>query len=1038
MVPSARGIEANLAKELGSVSTVAAAEGTKAGTALGGNVAKSLQTTLGKTSSLAAGLGVPFAAQLSTINSRFDVSSAKADGFRQTIENVGKASLIAAGVGLTAIGTSAVHAADQFEISRARLETAVKNTGGDFEDASKGVSTLDDSFVKLGFNTSDTEDALSRLTVATGSVSKATQLMAVAADIARARNIPLVQSTDLLAKAANGNFLGLRRLGIASKDQIASFHSLADVTDFLAKKFGGQAAAFSDTFAGKMAALKAQANQLEVTIGTGLIPRIQGLADLTVRGVQGFESFNRSTDGTAGRLALIAAATPAVIFAFTKIKDAIVAATAAEGGLSVASTGLVGALVGVAGGVALGDKLKESLAGGKVNVDALTASFKHLADSNKLDSNAVDLLGTSFGKLSGDLTTIRGNTLQKGFGFAGSAQQAVRDIGATNDALKKLIVTAGPTAAYKAFAQLAAGLERAGQNSRDIGQQFSPFLHALQQAQEDSDKTTGSLDHTGNAARQAGDAFAYMGGQIKSAADALDTINGKAFKGIQTGIARDTAQTGVQDAIDALNNPDPGSSGGGGGGETATATALDAIQKNLTLRDSQRGVQQAAQGVKDAQEQLTRAQQDQTTATQTLRSAQENYRQTLQGVSRDSKAAKDAADALAQAQNNKEGAQLSVDAAKRNLEKAKNDKGLLALAVKDARDKLAADKAGGSGSTQFVETPTGSQQVSSTGGADPEQIRKDQIALNDAIIDQKGADDTVKQAELDLKNARLAAKQSTKDAAEAQRIYNGTINGFPPASQEAKQAQDQLTQAQRGAEDAADGVRHAQDQLTTAVNATADANLALLRAQADVDGKLTASSGASSAGKKLDSLKTRTDNATTAILNLADAAGKADLAAGHSFGYAISDEIGVLRTYAAANPLLAHAFDGALADLQHQFDLYLSHQAPPPYIAPATVGTTTGPGAGNIRRRAAGGPVDPHQAYLVNENGAELLIMGDKGGTVVPNHSLRNSRPWAGGGDTYNIYASALEAHRIGQIVVESLQHVTASKGAIRNVRFAN
>jgi hypothetical protein len=46
-------------------------------------------------------------------------------------------------------------------------------------------------------------------------------------------------------------------------------------------------------------------------------------------------------------------------------------------------------------------------------------------------------------------------------------------------------------------------------------------------------------------------------------------------------------------------------------------------------------------------------------------------------------------------------------------------------------------------------------------------------------------------------------------------------------------------------------------------------------------------------------------------------------------------------------------------------------------------------------RRAAGGPVSAGGAYLVGENGPELLQMGSSGGNVVPNNKL------GGGGNTY-------------------------------------
>ena len=46
------------------------------------------------------------------------------------------------------------------------------------------------------------------------------------------------------------------------------------------------------------------------------------------------------------------------------------------------------------------------------------------------------------------------------------------------------------------------------------------------------------------------------------------------------------------------------------------------------------------------------------------------------------------------------------------------------------------------------------------------------------------------------------------------------------------------------------------------------------------------------------------------------------------------------------------------------------------------------------QRRAAGGPVEPGGVYMVGEHGPETLVMGSRGGSIVPNGG------WSGGGDS--------------------------------------
>ena len=70
-------------------------------------------------------------------------------------------------------------------------------------------------------------------------------------------------------------------------------------------------------------------------------------------------------------------------------------------------------------------------------------------------------------------------------------------------------------------------------------------------------------------------------------------------------------------------------------------------------------------------------------------------------------------------------------------------------------------------------------------------------------------------------------------------------------------------------------------------------------------------------------------------------------------------------------------------------------------ISPTTGGQLPNVSTGINGRRAMGGPVAAGGAYLVGENGPEVLQMGGAGGNVVPNHKL------GGGPVTININTSA-------------------------------
>ncbi len=472
-------------------------------------------------------------------------------------------------------------------------------------------------------------------------------------------------------------------------------------------------------------------------------------------------------------------------------------------------------------------------------------------------------------------------------------------------------------------------------------------------------------------------AFAFLGlaDSVKTAADALLAIQSRATVQIRASIAFDQAGTGVQEALDALNNPDTGGGGGGGGGgQTATAAALDQEQKQLGLRDAQRGVEQAAQGVKDAEAQLADAYKANGDATKAVTTAQDHYTHVLHGYSATSREAKEATEALDDAQRHAAESALSVRDAQQSLAAAQQ-------ALRDAPTRTAEGAAAAGRSVQSAKLDVTDAELALSDaqqGGDSEEIARAQIALADAqqrvrdatraaadaqkrhkdVLKGIGPEvDDVKDAQLALRDAQDENQQSTKDLNEAQRIYNGTLHGFAPTSKEAQDAHRELTDAQNTARDSASQLEQAQRGLQSAQDNVATSALQLKRAVADVAGQLDSAGGsAGTTGKKFDSLKTRIDNAKLALLDYADKAAQADQAAGHSLGHSIRAEIDVLQAVVAANPLLAGAFDEALQKLETDFVNAIIATAK---TQPSTLHTAGGGGGGSAQHvfRAKGGPI---------------------------------------------------------------------------------
>ena len=92
---------------------------------------------------------------------------------------------------------------------------------------------------------------------------------------------------------------------------------------------------------------------------------------------------------------------------------------------------------------------------------------------------------------------------------------------------------------------------------------------------------------------------------------------------------------------------------------------------------------------------------------------------------------------------------------------------------------------------------------------------------------------------------------------------------------------------------------------------------------------------------------------------------------------------------------------------------------------------TYGNGLGVLKKKAAGGPVNRDEPYLVGENGPEVLMPGDHPtGTIIPNKA--GGRTWAGGGDTYiTLNVSGVGDQHLADAVITALRKVPAGSAKI-------
>ncbi len=185
----------------------------------------------------------------------------------------------AAGAAAIKIGKDAVKAAIADEQSQKRLATALRNS----TDATDGQIKAVEKYITKAQNATGVNDTQLRasfaiLTRATKDSTEAQRLNNIALDIAAGTGKNLETVSEALAKAVGGNTAALERLDPALRDIIRSGATTDEVIAQLAKNFDGAAAEAADTFAGRLAIIKARISDAQKALGFALLPVLERVA----------------------------------------------------------------------------------------------------------------------------------------------------------------------------------------------------------------------------------------------------------------------------------------------------------------------------------------------------------------------------------------------------------------------------------------------------------------------------------------------------------------------------------------------------------------------------------------------------------------------------------------------------------------------------------------------------------------------------------------------------------------------------------------
>lgn len=204
----------------------------------------------------------------------------------QKVSRVATAALIGMGTAFAGFAAIGIKEAQETEQVFTKLGVTLSNLGISSAKTRAQVEELSGSYVKLGFGGDEAGAALNTLLNATGDLSESQKLLAISADLARLKNIDLGTAASILGKASNGSTKAFKELGITLDESLPKNEALKKAMDELATQTGGQAIAFTKTFAGQLVVMKEQFKDSAESVGSFLLPKLNALLGALNDGIE--------------------------------------------------------------------------------------------------------------------------------------------------------------------------------------------------------------------------------------------------------------------------------------------------------------------------------------------------------------------------------------------------------------------------------------------------------------------------------------------------------------------------------------------------------------------------------------------------------------------------------------------------------------------------------------------------------------------------------------------------------------------------------
>ena len=230
-------------------------------------------------------------AKFKEVDGELDKMGKKADDAGGKISGLDKASKIAT-AGILAMGAAfvgfaafGIKEANEAEQALNKLGVTLSNFGVNTAETRKRVEELTGAYVDLGFGGEEAAAGYDVLFRATGDLDKAQALLATSADLARVKNISLADASSIVAKASQGGAKAFKEMGITLDTTLPKAQAIDKAMAELNARIGGQATAYTKTFAGQMVVMKEKFADVAETLGTTLMPYLKSFLDAITKTV---------------------------------------------------------------------------------------------------------------------------------------------------------------------------------------------------------------------------------------------------------------------------------------------------------------------------------------------------------------------------------------------------------------------------------------------------------------------------------------------------------------------------------------------------------------------------------------------------------------------------------------------------------------------------------------------------------------------------------------------------------------------------------